>query len=84
MGSSVYEGVGLICLGPKSVTLNKKMRSRKGKTKRREEGERIYIYIYIYISQQADLTSFVVQSSWNLEKMFETRVATIWTVEIRF
>ena len=78
LGSSVCEGVGLICLGPKSVTLNKKMRSRKGKTKRREEGESIYIY------QQADPTSSMVQSSWNLEEMFETRVATIWTVEIRF
>ena len=34
--------------------------------------------------QQVDPASSMVRSSWNLEERFETRVATIWTMEIRF
>ena len=68
--------------GPSKLHLKKKKsKSGKKKTQRREEREKIHL---LRFRQQADLASSVVRSSRNLEEMFETRVATISTVEIKF
>ena len=82
-GSLICDGVGPICLGPKLVTIKTKNKNKKflekGKTERKEK----HISLPIF-HQIANLASSVVRSSWNLEKMFKTRVATIWIIEIRF
>ena len=57
-------------------------KKRLGKTQRREKREKRISLPKFH--QQADPASFIVRLSWNLEERFETQVATIWTVEIRF
>ena len=37
-----------------------------------------------YYLDRVDLVSYVVPSNWNLEERFETRVVTIWAVEIKY
>ena len=61
-------------LGPKSVTFKK--------TGRREEREEKTHLPRFY--QQINAASSVVRLSWNLEKRFETQVATIWTIRSDF
>ena len=80
--------VGLPCMwgsGPhmlgSQVSYIKKKRS--GKEKQREEKREKKTHMSKF-HQQVNLASSVVWLSWNLEKRFKTRVATIWTVKIRF
>ena len=88
LGSLVCEGMGPIFLEPKLVIIKKQKQKQKEieekrKTERREKKKEKHISLPRF-HQIIDLASFVVRSSWNLEERFETRVATIWTVKIKF
>ena len=80
VGLSCMWGSGPHILGAQ-VSYIKKRKRGDWETERREERGKTYLPIF---HQQVNPASSVVWSSWNLEERFETRVATIWMVEIRF
>ena len=76
-------GSGPHMLGDQVNHIKTKKKKIKKKKKPKRRGKRGKTHLPRF-HQQVDPTSNVVRSSWNLEERFETRVATIWMVKIRF
>ena len=67
-------------LGHKLITFKKNKKNKKKNKEKRKRGKTHLPRFH----QQVDPASSIVRSSWNLEERFETRVAKIWMVEIKF